>query len=260
MANNILSLILENKKKRIEVLRKNKEAILSLIKKASPPLSFKDAIKRKGKISFIGEIKQASPSCGVLKQDFSAVEIAKTFQRLNVNALSVLTEEDFFLGKINYIEEIKKEVKLPLLRKDFIIEETQILEARAVGADAILLIVRILDDNRLDSLYNVARKLGMDVLVEVHTEKELRRALKHDIEIVGINNRNLNTLKVDIAQTQKLIPFIPTDVIKVSESGIKSLKDMLWLKGLGVDAVLIGETLMKSDSLEQTIKDLHIDA
>ena len=259
-ANNILSLILEAKKKRIEVLRKNKEGILSLVKKAPVPLSFKKAVNRKTKISLIAEIKQASPSAGVLVKDFSAVAIAKTFQKCGVHALSVLTEEDFFLGKINYIEEIKKEIKIPILRKDFIIEETQILEARAVGADAILLITRILDDKRLDSLYNTAKELGMDVLVEVHTEKELRRALKYNIDIVGINNRNLNTLKVDIAQTQKLIPFIPTDVSKVSESGVNTLKDMLWLKGLGVDAVLIGEALMKSDNLEEKIKELNIDA
>jgi indole-3-glycerol phosphate synthase len=256
---NILSLILEVKKKRIEVLRRNREALSSLIKKAPPAASFKQAISRQGKISFIGEIKQASPSAGVLRKKFSPVGIAKLFESLKVNALSVLTEEEFFLGKINYIEDIKKEVKLPVLRKDFIIDEVQILEAKAVGSDAILLIMRILDEVKFDRLYNFSKELGMDVVVEVHTEKELRKALKFGVEIIGVNNRNLNTLKVDLKQTEKLVPFIPPDVVKISESGINSLKDVLWLKGLEVDAVLVGEAIMRSENIEEKVKELHID-
>jgi len=256
---NVLSLIVEANKKKIEILKKNTEEFLSLIKKAPKPLSFKEAIKREGKISFIGEIKQASPSAGVITKEFSALDIAKIFQNLKVNAISVLTEGEFFLGKINYIEEIKKEVELPVLRKDFIIDEAQILESRAAGADAILLIVRILSIERLARLYKFSRELGMDVLVEVHTENEMKKALKLDTEIIGINNRNLNTLRVNLAATQKLMPFIPPQMIKVSESGINSLKDVLWLKGLGVDAVLVGEALMKAPNLEEKIKELHID-
>jgi indole-3-glycerol phosphate synthase len=257
---NVLSLIVEAKKKKIEILKKNTEELLSLIKKVPKPLSFKEAIKREGKISFIGEIKQASPSAGVLTKEFSALDIAKIFQSLKVNAISVLTEGEFFLGKINYIEEIKKEVGLPVLRKDFIIDEAQILESRAAGADAILLIVRILSIERMARLYKFSRELGMDVLVEVHTENEMKKALKLDTEIIGINNRNLNTLKVNLAATQKLMPFIPPQMVKVSESGINSLKDVLWLRGLGVDAVLVGEALMKAPNLEEKIKELHIDA
>ncbi|HIE36106.1 MAG TPA: indole-3-glycerol phosphate synthase TrpC [Candidatus Omnitrophica bacterium] len=256
---NILYLILEAKKKRIQVLRDNRQGLLSLVKKAPPPVSFKEAIKREGKISLIGEIKQASPSSGVLRKDFSPVEIAKLFETLKMNALSVLTEEEFFLGKINYIGEIKKEVKLPVLRKDFVLDEVQILEARAVGSDAILLIMRILDEKNFSRLYNLSKELRMEVVVEVHTEKELRKALKFGVEIIGVNNRNLHTLKVDLKQTEKLVPFIPSDVIKISESGIKSLKDILWLKGLEVDAVLVGEAIMKSENMEDKIKELHID-
>ena len=189
----VLSLILESKKKRIEVLRKNREA--------PGPLSFKKAIKREGKISLIAEIKQASPSSGVLRQEFSPVDIAKKYEKLRVNALSVLTEEEFFLGKINYIEDIKKSVNLPVLRKDFIIDEVQVLESRAVGADAILLIMRILDEAKLKRLYSLAKDLGMDVLVEVHTEKELRKVINYGVDIIGINNRNLDTFKVDILRT-----------------------------------------------------------
>lgn len=256
----VLSLILETKKKRIEVLRKNRDGIKSLVKKAPPPVSFKTAIKREGKLSFIAEIKQASPSSGVLRKDFSFMDIAKIYASLKVNAISVLTEEEFFLGKINYIEDIKKEINLPVLRKDFILDEAQVLESRAVGADAILLIMRILKEEQFDRLYNLAKDLDMDVLVEVHTEKELRRVLKFEPDIVGINNRDLNTLAVKLDTTQKLIPFIPPDVVKVSESGMQNLKDVLWLKGLNVDAVLVGETLMKSEDIAGKIKELHIDA
>jgi indole-3-glycerol phosphate synthase len=257
---NILSLILESKKKKIEVLSKNREELLSFIKKAPKPLSFREAIKKEGKISLVAEMKQASPSSGVLRKDFVPLKIAKIFEDCKVNAISVLTEEDFFLGKINYIEEIKKEVNLPILRKDFIIDEIQVLESRAVGADAVLLIMRILDEKRLARLCGLSKDLGMDVVVEVHTEKELKKVLKLGADIIGINNRNLNTLKIDLTCTKKLVPFIPADITKVSESGIHSLKDVLLMKGLGVNAVLVGETIMKAENIEEKIKELHIDA
>lgn len=254
-----LALILEAKKKRVKVLRKNREAFESLIKKASQPLSFKDAINRNGKISFIAEIKQASPSAGILRKDFSALELAKIFKKGGANALSVITEEDFFLGKISYIEEIRKQINLPILRKDFIIEEVQILESRTVGADAILLIMAILDELRVKELYDFAKKLGMDVLVEVHSEKELKKALNIGVDIIGINSRNLHTFEVNVERPKKLIPFIPEEIIKVSESGIETLKDMLLLKGLGVNAVLVGEALMRAEKVEEKLRELHID-
>jgi indole-3-glycerol phosphate synthase len=257
---NVLSLIVEAEKKKIEILKRNRKALEGFVKKAPSPLLFKEAIKREGKISLIGEIKQASPSAGLLRKDFSHIEIAKIFKRSKVNAISVVTEGEFFLGKINYIEDIKKEIDLPILRKDFILDEIQILESRVVGADAILLIARILSIEQLNRLYSFSRELGMQVLVEVHTGKELRTALKIGAEIIGINNRNLNSLKTDLIVTQKLIPFVGSGAVKVSESGVNSLKDMLWLKGLGVDAVLVGETLMRADNIEEKIKELHIDA
>jgi indole-3-glycerol phosphate synthase len=257
---NILSLIVEATKKKIEVLKKNREAVLSLVKSAPQPVSFKDAIHRQGKISIIGEIKQASPSSGVLRKDFSPVTLAKIFENAKINALSVVTEEEFFLGKISYIEEIKKEVHLPILCKDFILDEIQVLQARAVGADAILLIMGILTEEKLKRLYTFGKEYAMDVLVEVHTEKELTKVLKIGAQMIGINNRNLNTLKVDLTATQKLVPFLPAQTIKVSESGINSFKDVLWLKGLGVDAILIGTTFMKAENIEEKIKELHIDS
>ena len=256
----ILSLILDAKKERIKVLKKNQQAFLSLIKNVPVPMSFKNAIKREGKISFIAEVKQASPSAGILCKNFSYLDLAKTFSKGKVNAISVVTEEDFFLGKINYIENIKKKVKLPILRKDFILDESQVLESRAVGADAILLIMGILEKEKLENLYRMSKDLGMDVLVEVHTEKELKKVLKMGVDIIGINSRNLHTFQVNFERTKKLLPFIPEDVAKVSESGIRDLKDVLLLKGLGANAVLVGEALMKSDNLEEKIKELNIDA
>jgi len=256
----VLSLIIEAKKKKIEVLKKNQEAMLSLVKKAPTPISFREAIKRPGKISFIAEIKQASPSFGILRQNFSHLELAKTFKDSGVNAISIVTEEDFFLGKINYIEEVRKEVNLPVLRKDFILDEAQILESRAAGSDAVLLIMAILNEEKLKSLYAYAKELGMDVLVEVHTEKELKKVMKMGVDIIGINSRNLHTLKINLSRTKSLLPFIPEDIVKVSESGIKSLKDILLLKGLGADAVLVGEILMKADNIQEKLKELNIDA
>ena len=256
----VLSLILEAKKERVKVLRKNRQAFLSLIKKAPPPISFKNAINREGKISLIAEVKQASPSAGVLRKGFSHPDLAKTFKKLKASAISVVTEEDFFLGKINYIEDIKKWINLPILRKDFILEEVQVLESRAVGTDAILLIMGILDEEKIKNLYKVAKDLSMDVLVEVHTEKELKKVLKMGVDIIGINNRNLHTFQVNLDRTKKLLPFIPEDIVKVSESGIQTLKDVLLLKGLGANAVLIGEALMKANNLEEKIKELNIDA
>jgi indole-3-glycerol phosphate synthase len=256
----ILSLILETKKKRIEVLRRNRQAFDSLIKKASSPLSFKKTIQRAGKISVIAELKQASPSAGILRKDFSPLAIAAIFQKAKVNAISVLTEEDFFLGKVNYIEDIKKQVSVPVLRKDFILEEVQILESRAVGADAVLLIMGILGEEKLKKLYRFSKDLGMDALVEVHTEKELKKALSIGVDIIGINNRNLHTFEVNLGCSKKLLPFIPENVVRVSESGIHTLKDILLLKGLGADAVLLGEVLMKADNIEEKLKELHIDA
>lgn len=256
---NILSLILDSKKKRVGILKKNEKGILALIKKAPKPKSFKKAINRAGKISLIAELKQASPSAGLIKDDFSFEELTKIFSQAKVNAVSVLTEEDFFLGRISYIEEVRNKTDCPILRKDFIIDEVQVLESRAAGADAILLIAKILDNKKIESLYSLAKNLGMDVLVEVHTEKELRRVLSCPCDVIGINNRNLDTLEVKLSVTEKLRPFIPQDMTVISESGVSSLKDVLWLKGIGVNAVLVGEAIMRAENIREKIRELHID-
>ncbi len=257
---NVLSSIIESKKRKIKILKKNKEALVSLAGRASEPNSFKDAIKRKNKVSLIAEIKQASPSKGILKKNISPSELAHIFDKQKANAISVVTEEDFFLGKNSYIEEVKRETVTPVLKKDFILDKTQILEARAVGADAILLIMGILDFEQAKDLYEFAKGLKLDVLTEVRTEKELRKALKIGVDIIGINNRNLHTLEVDINRSKKLLPFIPDEVVQVSESGINSLKDVLLLKGLGADAILVGHAFMQAGNIEAKIKELHVDA
>jgi len=255
----ILSLIIEGKKKRLDILYKNKDGIMSLFKKAPPVRDFKKALLREGKISFIAEIKQASPAAGILRKNFNPVKIAQIYEKNKVDAISIVTEEEFFLGKLNFIEEVRRAVDSPILRKDFIIDEMHVYETRAAGADALLLIMGILSSEKFKTLFNLSRKLGMRALVEVHTEKELRRALDLGAEIIGINNRNLHTFEVDLQVTQKLIPFIPNNVVKVSESGINTLKDILLLKGLGVDAVLVGTALMKAPDIGIKLKELNID-
>ncbi len=255
----ILSQILDAKKKRVSVLKKHQDTFIPLIKKAPAVIPFKEAVKKEGKISFIAEIKQASPSAGVLRKDFSPVAIAKLFEKAKADAISVVTEEDYFLGKVNFIEEVKKEVDLPVLRKDFIFDEVQILESRAIGTDAVLLIMGVVNEEQLAKLYAFTKELGMDALVEVHTEKELKKVLKVGVDMIGINSRNLHTFQVDLERTKKLLPFIPEEVVRVSESGIQTLKDVLLLKGFGADAVLVGEALMKEENLEEKLKELNID-
>lgn len=256
----VLSLILEAKRRRIDLIRNNTRGFASLIQRLPKPRSLKEALIKDSAVSIIGELKQASPSAGVLRPDFNAIELALLFEREGIDALSILTEEEFFLGKITHIQEVKERVALPILRKDFILEEVQVYESRAVGADALLLIVRILEDEKLKKLLGLTYELGMEAVVEVRSNKELARALKMPrIELIGINNRNLDTLKIDIKTTGKLIPFIPEEITVVSESGIQSLKDMLYLKGVGVDAVLVGEALMKAEDVRAKIRELRVE-
>lgn len=246
----ILKLIVEAKKKSVELLKKSETEIMGLVDKAPKPVSLAKALKADDDISIIAEIKQASPSEGVIRQDFNHMEILKIYEEMGAKAISVLTEEEFFLGKTKYLQEVKAATKLPVLRKDFILDEIQIYQSRALGADAVLLIHSILPIEKLEKLYKIAKNLGMDVLVEVHTLKELKNVIKLNVEIIGINNRNLNSFKVDIATTEKLASLIPSDTVKISESGINCLKDVLMLKGVGVDAMLIGSAFMRSPNIK----------
>lgn len=217
---------------------------------------FKSALSG-NRLSVICEVKKASPSKGLIRPDFHPIEIAKEYESAGADAISCLTEEYYFQGSSEYLKSIAKCVSIPILRKDFIIDEYQIYEARAIGASAILLIAAILDKETLNRFYQLAASLSLDCLVEVHNESELDTALSIDADIIGINNRNLKTFEVDLNTTGKLASYIPKSKIIVSESGIKNSKDMKTIRHLGAYAVLIGETLMRSDNISAALKELR---
>lgn len=218
--------------------------------------TFKRNVSRKGHINLIAEIKKRSPSKGVIRPDFDPLQIALTYQASGASAISVLTDERFFDGKPEYLRTVKERVTIPVLRKDFIIDEYQVYEAAAWGADAILLIAHILTQEELNRFYSLAKDLGMDVLVEVHNEEELDKALRSHAGIIGINNRDLSNFNVDIETTQRLIHLIPENKVIVSESGISTYEEIMFLKSLGVNAVLIGETFMRADNIGDKVREL----
>jgi indole-3-glycerol phosphate synthase len=217
---------------------------------------------RVGKIGLIAEVKKASPSMGVICKDFDPVRIAKEYEAAGASCLSVLTDEKFFQGSLDYLRQIRAAVKLPLLRKDFIIDERQILEAIEWGADAILLIVAILTDEQLAKFYSLATEAGLAVLVEVHDEEELERALKIFPTLIGVNNRNLKTFKVDLATTEQLAAKLFSSLVTrhssllVAESGIHTRADVNRLKKCGAGAILVGESLVKQGDIGAKVREL----
>lgn len=233
------------------------ENLLWAAKAFGPRRDFADALRfpRLGNIALIAEVKKASPSAGVIKPDFDAVTIAKAYEAAGASCLSVLTDEQFFQGSLKYLQAIRDVVQLPILRKDFIIHERQILESIEAGADAILLIVAILNDEELWRFHKVARAAGLAVLVEVHDETEMRRALACEAEIIGINNRDLRTFKVDLATTEKLAKMASGRIL-VAESGINTRADVERLERCGAHAILVGESLMRAANLEEKVKTL----
>jgi indole-3-glycerol phosphate synthase len=217
---------------------------------------FGRALSAAGGIRLIAEVKKASPSKGVIRGDFDPVRIAEIYEKSGASCISVLTEEKFFQGKLEYLAEIRRAAGLPLLRKDFIIEEYQLYEARAAGADAVLLISACLEKDQIVEYLGIAGGLGLDVLVESHTYRELDKALLAGATLVGINNRDLSTFTVSLATTLDLLKDIPDDRIVVSESGIKTRDDVVKLEKAGVDAVLIGESLMREKDIGKKVKEL----
>jgi len=204
------------------------------------------------KLAVIAEIKKASPSAGVIAESFDPIDIGKNYERGGANAISVLTDTKFFQGKLQDLADVRRAVSVPLLRKDFILDEIQIAESAANGADAILLIVAALEQKELLVLLDAAATYRLDALVEVHTREELKRALDAGAKIVGINNRDLTTFDVDLAVTEQLCRDVPDEIVLVSESGIKTPKDVARVKACGVDAVLVGEALMRGEiSIQQ---------
>ena len=246
--------------KRMEVDKRKAEvgveAILAAAMRTPEPRDFLAAVARPGHLSLIAEIKYRSPSAGAIREGPAPAEIAAIYEGSGASAISVLTDERHFGGKLEYLAEARAAVGLPLLRKDFVVDEFQIYEARAAGADAALLIAATMDDDKLRSLLEAADDVGLAALVEVHSAGELRRALDVGVKLLGINNRDLHTLEVNVETTFALLGDIPDGVTVVSESGVSDRKVMQRLKGAGVDAVLVGEALMRADDIPAKLREL----
>jgi len=226
------------------------------VREKAPPLDMAAALKGDN-LRLIAEVKRASPSRGILQPDLDAVRLAETYARCGAAAISVLTESHYFGGSGEDLVVIRHQLpKIPLLRKDFILKPYQVFESRAWGADALLLIIAILDDSELEELLSLSHELGMQCLVEVHSEEELKRALAGDVKIIGINNRHLDTMSVDLNITRRLRPLIPSDRLVVSESGIKGRGEVQELRELGVNAMLVGEALVTASDVAAKIKEL----
>jgi indole-3-glycerol phosphate synthase len=255
----ILDQIVADKLLEIEERERNLplEGIRRIVLKQPKPFDFA-AVLCGEDIKLIAEVKKASPSRGIIRPDFNPVEIARTYAGNGASAISVLTDSKYFQGSLNYLKDIREALgdkSPPLLRKDFILDPYQIYESRAYKADAILLIVAILTPEKLVALMDLSHQLGMRCLVEVHNETELEITLNSRTGIIGINNRNLNTFKVDLTTTERLRPLIPKDRIVISESGIKDRRDIEKLKHWCVDAVLIGESLMSASNIAAKMKE-----
>lgn len=220
------------------------------------PVSLKQALRQET-LSCICEVKKASPSKGLIQPDFHPAEIAAAYESAGANAISCLTEEHYFQGASAYLTAIRQRVTLPILRKDFLFDPYQIYEAAAIGADAVLLIAAVLEPEQLAALYRLAYSLGLEVLVEVHNRTELEQVSFLHPEILGVNNRDLKTFTVSLDTVAQLKPYAPTDAVFVSESGIRTNADMKRVRTLGADAVLIGETLMRSGNIGKTLHDLR---
>ena len=241
----------EKKEKNIKVL---KQEVLSL--PLNEKFFFEESLKDKD-FSFICEIKKASPSKGTIVENFPYTNIAKEYEQAGATAISVLTEPNFFKGSDKFLKDVADIVNIPILRKDFIIDEYQIYQAKLIGADAILLICAILDEKILNKFLNIAKNLKLSCLVETHNEDEIKMALNSEAKIIGINNRDLKTFRVDIKTSLELQKFIPKNKILISESGIKTVQDIKILKENGFNGVLIGESIMLSKNKKQFLLKLQ---
>ena len=250
---NRLEEILQTKRQEIEQLRPRAAELDRQARARKDFRDFRATLQLTDeKLAIIAEIKKASPSAGVISESFDPVVIAKNYERDGANAISVLTDSKFFQGSLEHLRNVRNTVSLPLLRKDFIWDRAQIAESAVNGADAILLIVAALTQDQLVRLLKGAQEFRLDALVEVHSLDELQRALEAGAEIVGINNRDLTTFDVDLAVTEKLCREVPDEIVLVSESGIKTPQDVARLRACGVDAILVGEALMRREiSIEQ---------
>jgi indole-3-glycerol phosphate synthase len=260
--NNFLGEIIGLKKRRLEIA-KAKTQFSDLKKNALAarerfaPHALRSALTRNDKINIIAEIKRASPSKGIINDKIDVAEAARTYEKAGACAVSVLTEEDKFKGSLDDLRKARAAIRLPLLRKDFIFDEFQIYEAAEAGADAVLLIAAMLDDEKLVSLYHLSEKvLGLDALIEVHDVNEMKRAEKLGAKIIGVNNRDLNSFNVSLKTSRELIKYSPKDALMISESGLKTREDLLDLQDLGFKGFLIGEALMRSENVLEDLQNL----
>ncbi|BHH83519.1 indole-3-glycerol phosphate synthase TrpC [Desulforhopalus sp. 52FAK] len=255
----ILDTIVATKEQEVELLRSNGIHLPQGFEEAQPdgPRGFRNALLAFEGVSVIAEVKKASPSKGVICADFDPVKIATNYEGNGAQAVSVLTDVDYFQGSLLYMMQVRDAIKLPVLRKDFIIDELQIKEAHKCGADAILLIAAILETNQMQEYKQMAAELGMDSLVEVHDEKETEKALEAGSDLIGVNNRNLKDFSMDLETTFRLKKMIPSDIPVVSESGLKTKDDFARLRDEGIAAALIGETLMRAGANSDLLDSLR---
>ncbi|WP_425614320.1 indole-3-glycerol phosphate synthase TrpC [Anatilimnocola sp. NA78] len=255
---NILDKIVSKKREEIAAAKSARpEAEVRAAVADAPPLrDFFAALAADGPIKLIAEVKKASPSKGVIRADFQPVEIARAYEAAGATCLSVLTDEHFFQGSLEYLKQIRAAVNLPLLRKDFILDSYQLLEARAAGADAVLLIAECLDDCNLRKLHNEAVELGLTPLVEFYDEENLDRVLAAGAQLIGVNNRDLRTFITDLGRTVRMRERVPLDCVFVGESGIHTRDDVLRLQSAGVDAMLVGESLMRQPDIAAAVREL----
>ncbi len=255
--NNVLSEICDVKREHIaaQKLLRSENELINAIRHLSPTRGFKQALLNQ-KTSLIAEIKKASPSKGVIRTDFDPVNLAISYQAGGAACLSILTDVPYFQGDDSYLMAARNAVKLPVLRKDFMLDSYQIAESRMLGADCVLLIMAALSDSRAKELEQAAQGFGMDVLIEVHDEAELKRALTLKSHLIGINNRDLKTLEVDLNTSERLVKSIPAGYVTVCESGISTYSDILRMKNVGINCFLVGESLMRQNDVTLATKKL----
>jgi indole-3-glycerol phosphate synthase len=253
----ILRRILRAKQEEVRALKAGDvRALEERADRQEPARGFRAALAGAAGVALVAEVKKASPSAGVIREDFDPVAIARAYERGGAAAVSILTDRQFFQGDPAFLARARRAVELPLLRKDFLLDPLQVLESRAIGADACLLIAAALEASQLDELLRGVRALGMDALVEVHDEAELGAALSAGADLVGINNRDLRTFEVKIEVAERLAPRVPEGVLLVAESGIKTAADVRRLYACGVKAVLVGEALMREPDVESAVRRL----
>ena len=257
---NRLAEIIEHKRTTLEPLRARRESLRRAALERDDVRGFSAALTHGAgrSLGLIAEVKRASPSAGLIAKTFDPAEIAGRYAAAGADAISVLTEERYFLGHLDDLQAVRSAVNLPVLRKDFTLEDVQVYEAAAAGADAVLLIVAALDQETLERLLDVAAACQLDALVEVHTLEELDRALATDARIIGINNRNLATFEIDLRVTEELSEQVPPGIVLVSESGIRTVEDSRRVRASGADAILVGEALMRSADVNAHVAELKL--